>query len=363
MVFFPTASQLQASFNPNGARYWVKAPSVEEAKDKTVSALKKAEQVVAADVAKIVKPNHSIPLYSSEYYKYCTLGGILACGPTHASVTPLDLVKCRLQVDPKLYRGNMDGWRTIIRTEGASAIFTGFGATLIGYSLQGAGKYGLYEYFKKKYSDIVGEANAIKYKTGVYLIASASAEFFADLMLCPYEMIKVKTQTTMPPFAKGPIDGFSKYVATEGYAGLYKGLVPLWARQIPYTMVKFATFENTVLAIYSLLPKKKEEYSLVAQTGVSFLGGYIAGVFCAIVSHPADVMVSKINKEKLPTEGTGECLSRIYARIGFSGLWTGLGTRIIMVGTLTGLQWLIYDSFKAYVGLPTAGSAPPAEQK
>jgi len=41
----------------------------------------------------------------------------------------------------------------------------------------------------------------------------------------------------------------------------------------------------------------------------------------------------------------------------------GLGTRILMIGTLTGLQWLIYDSFKTAVGLPTTGGAAPATKK
>lgn len=79
---------------------------------------------------------------------------------------------------------------------------------------------------------------------------------------------------------------------------LYKGLYPLWARQIPYTMVKFATFESTVAYIYKNLGKPKESYSALQQTGVSFLGGYIAGIGCAVVSHPADVMVSKLNADR-----------------------------------------------------------------
>jgi solute carrier family 25 phosphate transporter 3 len=281
----------------------------------------------------------------------------LACGPTHAAVTPLDLVKCRRQVNPTLYKGNFQAWKSIIGTEGFGGIFTGFGATLIGYSFQGAGKYGFYELFKKTYADIAGEELATKYKTGLFLAASASAEFFADMLLCPWEAIKVKTQTSIPPFATSVADGWKKMVAAEGFGGLYKGLTPLWARQIPYTMVKFASFENTVLAIYASLPKAKEEYSILTQTGVSFLGGYIAGVFCAVVSHPADVMVSKINAEKQATETMGQAMSRIYAKIGFGGLWNGLPVRIVMVGTLTGLQWLFYDSFKAVVGLPTTGAA------
>ena len=46
---------------------------------------------------------------------------------------------------------------------------------------------------------------------------------------------------------------------------------------------------------------------------------------------------------------------KIYADIGFAGLWSGLGVRIIMIGTLTGLQWWIYDTFKTMVGLQTTG--------
>jgi solute carrier family 25 phosphate transporter 3 len=36
-----------------------------------------------------------------------------------------------------------------------------------------------------------------------------------------------------------------------------------------------------------------------------------------------------------------------------------------MVGTLTGLQWMIYDSFKIYMGFPSTGgsSKPVAEAK
>jgi solute carrier family 25 (mitochondrial phosphate transporter), member 3 len=74
---------------------------------------------------------------------------------------------------------------------------------------------------------------------------------------------------------------------------------------------------------------------------VSFVGGYIAGIFCAIVSHPADVMVSKLNSERQPGESAGGAMSRIYSRIGFIGLWNGLPVRIVMIGTLTGLQWYL----------------------
>ena len=236
----------------------------------------------------------------------------MACGITHWAVTPLDLVKCRRQVDAKMYTGNVDGWRKIVASDGYRGIYTGGSPTFFGYSVQGALKYGGYEFFKKTYSDLVGADNAYKYKTWVYLAGSASAEFFADIGLCPFEAVKVRMQTTLPPFAKGTWDGMSKIIAAEGVGGLYKGLYPLWGRQIPYTMMKFASFETIVEQIYKALPGQKSDYSKGAQTGVAFTGGYAAGILCAIVSHPADVMVSKLNANRQPGEGAGAAVGRIY---------------------------------------------------
>ncbi|KAA1085552.1 Cu/Pi carrier [Puccinia graminis f. sp. tritici] len=108
----------------------------------------------------------SIELYSTKYYAACAGGGVLACGLTHALVTPLDLVKCRRD--------------------------TGIGPTWVGYSVQGACKYGFYEYFKKKYADAVGPANAVKYKDAIYLAGSASAELIADAAYVPLKAVKVR---------------------------------------------------------------------------------------------------------------------------------------------------------------------------
>jgi solute carrier family 25 phosphate transporter 3 len=56
-------------------------------------------------------------------------------------------------------------------------------------------------------------------KTVIFLGASASAEFLADLALCPFEAIKVRMQTTLPPFASTLREGMSKVIASEGIGG------------------------------------------------------------------------------------------------------------------------------------------------
>ena len=143
----------------------------------------------------------------------------MACGLTHTAVTPLDLVKCRRQVDSKMYKGNFEAWGKIGRAEGLRGIFTGWGPTFWGYSIQGGLKYGGYEFFKKYYADLAGEENFHKYKTLIYLAGSASAEFIADIGLCPFEAVKVRMQTTIPPFATGTLNGINTIVGKEGVAG------------------------------------------------------------------------------------------------------------------------------------------------
>lgn len=44
---------------------------------------------------------------SLKYYALCGFGGILSCGITHTALTPLDLVKCRIQVNPEKYKGTL----------------------------------------------------------------------------------------------------------------------------------------------------------------------------------------------------------------------------------------------------------------
>ncbi|KAL7600778.1 mitochondrial phosphate carrier protein 3, mitochondrial [Lactuca sativa] len=296
-----------------------------------------------------------IKMFSPAAYAACAVGGSLSCGSTHTGITPLDVVKCNMQIDPAKYKNISSGFGVLLKEQGIKGFYKGWAPTLVGYSAQGACKFGFYEYFKKTYSDIAGPEYATKYKTLIYLAGSASAEVIACVALCPFEAVKVRVQT-QPGFAKGLSDGLPKIIKAEGVAGLYKGLTPLLGRQIPYTMMKFGSFETIVEMAYKYaIPTPKEQCSKSFQLGVSFAGGYAAGILCAVVSHPADNLVSFLNNSQGATVGDA------VKKLGMWGLFTrGLPLRILMIGTLTGTQWGIYDAFKVFVGLPTTGAAPPA---
>lgn len=75
-----------------------------------VSSLVAPRRIAAAAIAE----GESCEFGSSYYFALCGLGGVLSCGLTHTMVTPLDLVKCRIQVDPAKYRNVVHGFKVII---------------------------------------------------------------------------------------------------------------------------------------------------------------------------------------------------------------------------------------------------------
>lgn len=123
-----------------------------------------------------------------------------------------------MQVDPAKYKNILTGFKVSVAEEGARGLAKGWAPTLIGYSIQGLGKFGFYEAFKILYGNMLGEENAYLWRTSLYLASSASAEFFADIGLAPLEAVKVRIQTK-PGFAKTLREGFPKLMREEGIGG------------------------------------------------------------------------------------------------------------------------------------------------
>ncbi|KAI7788560.1 mitochondrial phosphate carrier protein [Diaporthe eres] len=284
-----------------------------------------------------------------QLYSRFALAGAVCCSITHGALTPVDVVKTRIQLDPATYnRGMIGGFKQVIQNEGAGALLTGFGPTAAGYFLQGAFKFGGYEFFKQQSINLLGYENASNYRTGVYLASSAAGEFFADIALCPLEATRIRL-VSEPTYASGLLSGFTKIAKQEGIGAFYAGFGPILFKQIPYTMAKFVVFEKVSEAAFRAFPKK--DLSDSAQTGVNLGSGLIAGFAAAIVSQPADTMLSKINKTKgLPGEGTTSRLIKIGKELGLRGSYTGIGARLFMVGTLTAFQFAIYGDLKQKLG-------------
>ncbi|XBQ87397.1 mitochondrial phosphate carrier protein, variant 2 [Aspergillus fumigatus] len=240
------------------------------------------------------------------------------------------------------------GFRQVIANEGAGALLTGFGPTAAGYFLQGAFKFGGYEFFKQQFINQLGYETASNNRTAVYLASSAAAEFFADIALCPLEATRIRL-VSEPTFASGLMSGFGKILKNEGIGAFYSGFGPILFKQIPYTMAKFVVYEKVVEAVYRKVDKNT--ISDGAKTGINLGSGLIAGFAAALVSQPADTMLSVINKTQgAPGESTVSRLVKIAKDLGIRGSYAGIGTRLFMVGSITAGQFAIYGDIKRVLG-------------
>jgi solute carrier family 25 phosphate transporter 3 len=296
------------------------------------------------------------------YYTKAALAGGICCSFTHSAVCPVDVVKTRIQLEPQKYnKGMIGGFRQVIAEEGAMALSTGIGATAVGYFIQGWFKFGGVELFKIQAVKALGEEKAYNNRTAVYLGAAAGAEFIADCFLCPLEAARIRAVSN-PEYGNGLVGVAGRLLREEGVLrGFYSGFGPILFKQIPYTMAKFAVQGRAAEAMYGAMGKKPEQVGKSLGLGVSLASGTIAGVVAAIISHPADTLLSKMNKAG--EGGTGSIPSRmmnVTKEMGVVKLcMTGLGARCVMIGTLTALQFGIFDTVMASLGAEKFHFHPP----
>jgi solute carrier family 25 phosphate transporter 3 len=117
-------------------------------------------------------------------------------------------------------------------------------------------------------------------------------------------------------------------------------------------MAKFVVFEKVSETVYQYVDKTKTSDAM--QTVYNLGSGLIAGMAAALVSQPADTMLSKINKTKgLPGEGTTSRLIKIAKDLGLRGSFAGLGARLVMVRSpMPFLRSIFTDHYARLAHLP-----------
>ena len=164
-----------------------------------------------------------------------------------------------------------------------------------------------------------------------------------------YEACRIRL-VSQPDYAPSLMATATKMSSELGFMNaFYSGFVPILFKQVPYTMAKFVVQGKSAESIAAVTGKPTSE---TGKVGLSLASGVIAGVVAAIISHPADTLLSKMNKGG--AGGTGGMFSRmanITAELGIVNLcMTGLGARCVMIGTLTAGQFGIFDIVMGAIG-------------
>ena len=287
--------------------------------------------------------------------RYFLSGGLCAAA-SHGITTPIDVVKTKIQADPDQYKGcgTLEAATKIIQSDGISALAAGLGPTVLGYGLEGAAKFGLYESLKPEFARLLHmDSPAVP-----YLIASVIAGAVASLMLCPMEQTRIRLVTD-PNFASNFLAGIPQIVQESGFGSLFSGLSAMLSKQVPYTFAKQVSFDTFAAVLYRFA----RSISLSAadvKLEVSFGAAFLASVLACILSQPGDVVLTATYKDANHDDETakqfGTIVSNIYTNQGPPGFFAGISARFLHVGAIITSQLVLYDTIKQTLGLPATGS-------
>jgi len=282
-------------------------------------------------------------------YRYFVAGGLCAAA-SHGVTTPIDVVKTRIQADPTSYnQGFLDAALKISKEGGDGVLLSGLGPTVIGYGVEGAAKFGLYESLKP----IVKEILSLDTPTIPYLIASVVAGATASVMLCPMEKARVRLVTD-PDFAPNLVTAIPLMVDESGVGGLFGGLSAMLSKQVPYTFAKQVSFDTFASILYAAAANANLAAAEV-KFEVSFGAALLASVLACLLSHPGDVILTGTYKGSNP-RSFSTVVSQIYNDGGIQGFFSGLSARFLHVGAIITSQLVLYDIIKQALGLPATGS-------
>jgi solute carrier family 25 (mitochondrial phosphate transporter), member 3 len=239
--------------------------------------------------------------------------------------------------------------RIIVQEEGTSALLKGLGPTIVGYGIEGAAKFGLYENLKPSMLRILHLDNPAI----AYLIASVIAGAVASIVLCPLERTRIRLVSD-PDFATNLFTGIPLLVKESGIRGLFSGFPAMLSKQVPYTIGKQVSFDEASKYLYSVLATPNNPLTALE---VSFVSAFSASIAACLLSQPGDVILTAKCKERGSTSVEFfDVIEAIYDRRGIQGFYSGLTARILQVGAIITSQLILYDNVKQGLGLPATGS-------
>lgn len=120
---------------------------------------------------------------------------------------------------------------TIIQKEGPGTLLSGLGPTVVGYGVEGAMKFGVYEICKPIFANLLSRDNPNN-KALAFILASTVAGAIAALLLCPMESLRIRQVTDVEYANKSLLTGLPKLIAQDGFASLFGGVWAMLAKQV-----------------------------------------------------------------------------------------------------------------------------------
>ncbi|GAB2282961.1 hypothetical protein Dimus_017494 [Dionaea muscipula] len=273
---------------------------------------------------------------------------------------PFDTIKVKLQSQPvplpgkpPKYSGAMDAVRQTLTAERPRGLYKGMGAPLATVAAMNA----LLFTVRGQIEALLRSEPGVPLSVEQQVVCGAGAGAAVSLLACPTELIKCRLQAqgalagAVPAAVAakygGPMDVARHVFAEAGLKGLFKGLVPTMAREVPGNAVMFGVYE----ALKKFLAGGEDTSKL--GRGSLIAAGGLAGASCWLTVYPTDVVKSAIQVDdfKQPKfSGSIDAFRRILAAEGAKGLYKGFGPAVARSVPANAACFLAYEVTRSSLG-------------
>ncbi|XP_020244723.1 mitochondrial carnitine/acylcarnitine carrier-like protein [Asparagus officinalis] len=287
-----------------------------------------------------------------------TIGGAAQLVAGH----PFDTIKVMLQSQPvplpgqiPKYSGAIDAVKKTVAGEGAKGLYKGMGAPLATVAVFNAVLFSVRGQMESLLRSEPGAVLSAKEQ----VVCGAGAGVAVSFLACPTELIKCRlqaqnallsesTSSTTTLKYRGPMDVAKHVLKSEGgLRGLFTGLGPTLAREVPGNAVVFGVYE--ALKQYLAGGTNTSELS----KGSLVLAGGLAGASFWLTVYPTDVVKSVIQVDdyKNPKfSGSIDAFKKIFASQGIKGLYKGFSPAMARSVPANAACFLVYEMVRSNLG-------------
>jgi solute carrier family 25 (mitochondrial carrier), member 14/30 len=207
---------------------------------------------------------------------------------------PIDTTKTRLQVQEGRinirYNGMFDCGRQIYRQEGLRALYSGIAPAILRQSVYGTLKFGSYYSLKNIIVSHFYEGDTSVENPWINVSCAALAGAFSSAIANPTDVLKVRMQVQGKGTNQMPLyKCFYEIYRTEGFRGLYRGVMPTSQRAMTIAAVELPVYDFCKDYLLDTVGDRPVNH---------FISSFIASLLAAIASCPIDVIRTRLMNQR-----------------------------------------------------------------
>jgi len=353
---------------------------------------------------------------SGDQYLRLALSGAICTVLVRTALNPLELVKTKIQLqnDEEIIKlatekaaasqssegssstppvvGTTQVVQSLIEVRGPLSLFQSADITFITSVVFGLFGFGATELFRRSFSAVFFNEDAGPNEF-LFLAAAGLATLLTCAAGAPFEILRVRSMSTTenqgvakvfdefveqnrlkrgatiestPTSSSSPVAALlPPGLQTEDIKPLWSSFNPIVSRELPFAVTKFLVFDLAAGSIANLINSANllgDDVKIQVGVGgygllLSAFSGAIAGIAGALVSHPADLILtltSASSREEGETKDWRVIVKELLAADGgITNLFAGFPARAVFFFLVIGLQFFLYDYIKTLLDVGT----------